>query len=428
MSLLLAALEAAVGPSHVLASGDLSAWELDWRKRWRGKALAVVRPGSTAEVVQVVQLCAAHGASIVPQGGNTGLVGGGTPRGHGMVVLSTRRLDLLGPVDVDARQVTLGAGATVAEAHAHAASCGLAYGVDLASRDSATIGGTVATNAGGVRVVRYGDTRAQVVGVEAVLSDGRIVSHLQGLPKDSAGYDLSGLLVGSEGTLGVVTAVRVRLVEPLPRQRFALLAGVADVETALRLMRSQPGLLAAEFVLGEAMQLVCSVTGLAFPLQHAWPFYVLLETADEPAVGDGVDDTVVDPRVWAYRERQTEAVGTLGIVHKLDVAVPAHRLQELLDGLPSAVAPHSVFAFGHLAEGNVHVEVVGAAPDDETPDEAVLRLVAGLGGTISAEHGVGVAKARWLSLSRSRDEIAAMRSVKAALDPAGLLNPGVLFT
>ncbi len=425
----MSALVDVVGVEHVLTDPDLTtSYTRDWTGRFVGSAAAVVRPADTAEVAQVLAHCLRLGIPVVPQGGNTGLVGGGTPRGDDMVVLSTRRLDGLGLVDVDARQVTLGAGVTVVRAHAHAHASGLAYGVDLASRESATIGGTVATNAGGVRVVRHGDTRAQVVGVEAVLTDGRVVSHLQGLPKDSAGYDLSGLLVGSEGTLAVVTAARMRLVEPLPRQRFALLAGVADVETALRLTRAQPRLLAAEFVLGHAMDLVCTATGLAFPLQQAWPFYVLLETADEPVVEAGVDDTVVDPRVWAYRERQTEAIATLGVVHKLDVAVPVHRLQKLLDGLASAVAPHDVFAFGHLAEGNVHVEVVGAAPDDERPDEAVLLLVAALGGTISAEHGVGVAKTRWLSLSRSPDEIAAMRSVKAALDPAGLLNPGVLFT
>ena len=424
---LAAALAGVVGPQHVITDADR--WESyaqDWTRRFSGQPAAVVRPSNTAEVAEVVSVCRRLRAPVVPQGGNTGLVGASTPRGQGMVVLSTRRLSELGPVDVDSRQVTVGAGATVAALQAHARAAQLDYGVDLASRDSATVGGTIATNAGGIRVVRHGDTRAQVVGVEAVLGDGRVISHLHGLPKDSAGYDLSGLLVGSEGTLGVVTRARVRLVDPLPRGRSTVLVGVRDVPAAVRMLRSQPQLLAAEFVVGDAMALVCDVTGLPFPLRSPWPLYVLLETAAELAL-DGDDDAVVDPRVWAYRERQTEAIATLGVVHKLDVAVPLGRLQDFLTALPETAAPFGVFAFGHLAEGNVHVEIVGAAPDDERPDEAVLRLAASLGGTISAEHGVGTAKARWLSLSRSAAEIDAMRAVKRALDPDGLLNPGVLF-
>jgi FAD/FMN-containing dehydrogenase len=274
-------------------------------------------------------------------------------------------------------------------------------------------------------VVVHGDSRAQLLGLQAVLPDGSVMDHLAGLPKDSAGYDLSGLLVGSEGTLGVITAARLRLVPPLPVDRTTALLGVASVPDAQALL-DQPGVLAAELVAGTSMELVCEVVGLPFPLARRWPFYVLVETAAAPVMASDVD-AVVDRRVWAYRERLTEAVATLGVVHKLDVAVPRHRLSELVDRLPDVWAPFDGFVFGHLAEANLHVEIVGAAPDDEDVDARVLGLVAQLGGTISAEHGVGRAKAKWLGLSRSDAELAAMRGIKSALDPLRVMNPGVLL-
>jgi FAD/FMN-containing dehydrogenase len=415
-----------VGDAHVLTAPDVTAgYGTDWTRRWSVTPRAVVRPGSTDEVAGVVRACADHGVGLVPQGGNTGLVGGSVPSREGLVVVSTTRLDRLGPVARQSRQVTAGAGVRVADLQRHAAAAGLAYGVDLASRDAATVGGTVATNAGGIRVVRHGDTRAQVLGVEAVLADGTVVSDLAGLPKDSAGYDLSGLLVGSEGTLGMVTAARLRLVEPLPVGRTTVLAGLRSVVDALGLL-DQPGLLAAEVVVGPAMDLVCSALGLPFPLGARWPVYVLLETVGTPRLAADTD-AAVDPRVWQYRERQTEAVATIGIVHKLDVAVPIDRLDELLAALPDAWAPYDGYVFGHLAEGNLHVEVAGAPPDDVEVDGRILRLVASMGGTVSAEHGVGTAKTEWLGLCRSPAQLAAMRRIKDALDPDHRMNPGVLL-
>lgn len=416
-----------VGDEHVLVDPDLTAaYCVDWTGRFHGRARAVVRPASTADVAAVLTTCADVGAPVVVQGGNTGLVGGGVPRGDQMVVLSTRRLRDRGAVDVSTRQVTVDAGVSLAELHRHCSGVGLAYGVDLAARDSATVGGTVATNAGGPRVVLNGDTRRQVRGVEAVLADGSVISHLAGLPKDSAGYDLTQLLVGSEGTLAVVTRVRFGLVEPLPDDRMTVLVGVDDVEAAISLARRQRGLLAAEFVMGAALDLVCDVTGLPFPLQRRWPVYLLLETAVDVRLDDTAD-AAVDRRLWAYRERQTEAIGTLGVVHKLDVGVPLNRLRAVLDALPDLVAPFAVYVFGHLLEGNLHVEVVGADPDDDQVDASVLGLVTAHGGTVSAEHGVGIAKAAYLGLSRSPAELAAMRAVKRALDPRSLLNPGVIL-
>src|SRR2546423_3672422 len=213
----------AIGPEAVLTDPDVVAgYETDWTGRFRGRARLVVRPASRDQVVSVLRLCSAAGAAVVPQGGNTGLVGGGVPR-DGEVVLSLARLDSLGPVDRLAGQVTVGAGATLSAVQRHAAAAGFEFAVDLAARDSATIGGMVNTNAGGLKVLRYGSMRAQVAGLEAVLADGRVISRLGGLPKDSTGYDLVGALVGSEGTLAVVTSVRLRLVALARRQVTALL-------------------------------------------------------------------------------------------------------------------------------------------------------------------------------------------------------------
>lgn len=424
-------LTTAVGAEHVLTTPELTAsYGTDWTRRFSGQARAVVRPAGAAEVARVVAGCAEHGCALVPQGGNTGLVGGSVPRGSGeQVVLSTRRLTRLSPVDLAAGQVTAEAGVTLAALQTHAARAGRAYGVDLAARDSATVGGTIATNAGGIRVVRYGDTRAQVLGLQAVLADGSVIEHLGGLVKDNTGYDLAGLLTGSEGTLGVVTAARLRL-WPRPGPCVVVLVGTESVQRALELL-PVAGLRAAELMFSDGIDLVCGVTGLVQPTRRRWPVYLLLEIDLTEAPGGPVlpDDVeaVSDDRLWAYRERHTEAISTLGVVHKLDVAVPIERLPAFCDAVRAATAPHRTFLFGHVGDGNVHVNVVAPPADAESVDDAVLRLTASYGGSIAAEHGVGVAKVRWLGLARSPTEIAAMRRIKTALDPGGLLNPGVIF-
>ena len=463
-----------VGGPQVLTDPELMArYVVDWTGRWRGSARFVARPATADQVAAVVVACAANGTPIIPQGGNTGLVGGGVPGPGGTgpgwtgpggtgpggtgrdlgapVVLSLARLEGIEPIDTASRQVTVAAGVTLGRLQLAAEQTGLAFGVDLTARDTATIGGMVATNAGGVRVLRYGPMRAQVVGVEAVLAGGQVISRLSGLEKDNVGYDLSGLLVGSEGTLGIVTRARLRLV-PRARARVTALLGVAGTAAAVELLANLdlPTLDAAEIFYADGVERVCAHAGLAPPFPAPSPAYLLLECAgpadptDELAEAlDGagpVTDTAVATdstgraALWAYRERHAETVAALagtGAPHKLDVSVPIARLAEfearvrarIEDVHPGAIA----MLWGHVGDGNLHVNVVGPQPDDEAVDDAVLRLAASLGGSISAEHGIGRAKLRWLSLVRSAAEVAALQAVKDALDPAHLLNPGVLL-
>jgi FAD/FMN-containing dehydrogenase len=445
---LLAAFGNVVGPGHVVSDpGLLAQYVVDWSGRFRGPARAVVRPATTGQVAGVLRICSEHGVPVVPQGGNTGLVGGSVPGPDGPlpIVLSLRRLDAVGDVDPLAGQVTVGAGVTLGDVRRHAARAGWAYGVDLAARDSATIGGTVATNAGGVHVIAYGMTRAQVVGIEAVLPDGTVVSHLAGLLKDNTGYDLGALLCGSEGTLGVITAVRLRLHRPPGRTTVALI-GCDSYASALDLMVSAvaPGtsLLAAEVIDEQGMELAGRLAAMAWPLEHRHALVVLLEVADGGDASGlvGLEDADVcvgldaseQARLWRFRESQGEAFSALGMTHKLDVSVPLPELARCADELRDLVASHpSVRAFGvfgHLADGNIHVEIHGPDADDESVDRAVFACIARYGGSISAEHGVGRAKAAELHLSRSTQEIGAMRALKDAWDPQGLMNPGVIFS
>jgi FAD/FMN-containing dehydrogenase len=445
MDVLLAELTVICGPEHVLTDPDVTAgYATDWTRRFRGPALCVIRPGDVDQVARALAACGRHGVPVVPQGGNTGLVGGGVPPAGGAVVLSARRLRRLEPVDPLAAQVTAGAGVTIAELRAHAARAGLEYGVDLAARDSATVGGTIATNAGGIQTIRYGPTRAQLVGLEAVLADGSVISRLGGIQADNTGYDLTQLLAGSEGTLGVITAARLRL-WPAEPPTLTVLAGVPDIEAAARLQAEIRSLLprvrAAEYFEAAGLALVRAHTGLPAPLARDYPAYLLADAAASDLDAERLvvlaqlqdaavaTDAQARAGVWAYRERHTESIGAAGIPHKLDVAVPLARLAAFRADLDSVIAKADARAivFGHIGAGNLHVNVLGPAPDDDSVDDAVLRLAAEHGGTISAEHGIGRAKAAVLHVSRSAAEIAAMRGVKSALDPAGILNPGVLF-
>ena len=315
-----------------------------------------------------------------------------------------------------------------------ASAGGWAYGVDLASRDSATVGGMIATNAGGTRVLRYGDTRAQVLGVEAVLGTGSVVSHLGGLVKDNTGYHLSGLLCGSEGTLAVVTEARLRLVPALTHRTVAVLAfpSVPDAVAASALLRrTLPTLEAVELFLSSGLELVRSVTGMPALFAGHHPAYLLVEVADlTDSTGalaeatnsvDHLAEAVVatEPsrraELWRYREAHTEAINTLGPPHKLDVTLPPGSLAEFIDRVPAtvhSVAPEArTWLFGHAGDGNVHVNVSGLAPDDDRVDDEIFRLVADFGGSISAEHGIGRLKAGELARRADPVELAAMRAL-----------------
>jgi FAD/FMN-containing dehydrogenase len=445
MNDLLAELGAIVGAGNVLTDPDVTGgYTTDWTRRFTGEARCVVRPADTGEVAAVVRACSAAGVPVVPQGGNTGLVGGGVPFSAAAVLVSLRRLHRLDPVDTVAAQVTAGAGVTIAELRAHAAAAGLEYGVDLASRDSATVGGTIATNAGGIQTIRYGHARAQLLGVEAVLADGSVISRLGGIQSDNTGYELAQLLAGSEGTLGIITAARLRLWRPDPVV-MTILAGLPSVDAAVSLFATVralvPGIRAAEYFEAAGLELVRSHTGLPEPLPASYPAYFLVditgtEDAAEqlgelPVLADSAVamDGAARSALWAYRERHTESISAAGVPHKLDMAFPLGRLagfRASLDGVLDKFDARGII-FGHIGAGNLHVNVLGPDPDDAAVDDAVLSLAAAHGGTISAEHGIGRAKAPVLHLSRSAAEIAAMRAVKSGLDPAGLLNPGVLL-
>ena len=442
-----------VGADHVLLGDDLTAgFSIDWTGRFRGRAACVVRPASTDHVARIVAACARTGTPLVPQGGNTGMVGGGVPL-HGEVVMHLGRLDHMEPVDRVSSQVTVGAGVTLARLHGHAAAAGLAFGVDLGPRESCTIGGMIATNAGGINVLRYGMMRQQVMGIEFVMGDGSVISHLSGLAKDNTGYDLAGLLVGSEGTLGVVCRARLRLVPATPERATALL-GVADfaaaVETATILRERLDHLVALEVMSADGVNLVCeellghrpSIEALAAPIvllvelaAGSDPLDELIEAVDglplvtEPALAGSPEQR---RRLWMIRERHAEAIARRGRPVKLDVSVPLPAMAAFVASvgrlLPSDLG---VIVFGHILDGNLHVNVTGVDESDETRtrrvEEIVLGEVVRVGGSVSAEHGIGAAKAEYLSWCRSPAEIAAFRAIKAGLDPASIMNPSVLL-
>lgn len=449
-------LQAIVGAPHVLLDDDATAGYLtDWTRRWTGAADAVVRPRTTDEVAAVVALCAEHSVDICAQGGNTGLVGGSVPPGmrtgnRPLIVLSTQRMTDIDDVDTVGRCVGAQAGATVDSLDRAASRHGLMFPVDLAARESATAGGIVATNAGGVRMIRHGNTRAQVLGIEAVLADGRVLRRWTSLVKDNVGYDLPGLLTGSEGTLAVITRVLFRLATP-PSSTSVLVAAIDRVDDAGALLGelARRGLVieAAEIMTDDGVALVHE-HGLRRPVTTPASYYVLIEvsgTGDvEPEVLDVlaassvVLDAVVEPgparALWAVREQHTESIArsTSTPVVKLDVSVPIRALSSLMTDVAALAEtfdhPCRPILFGHVGDGNIHVNLLDVPESDvEEVTGRVFGVVAALGGSISAEHGIGRAKVPFIGLGRSDVDLATMRAIKDALDPAGMLNPGVLF-
>lgn len=425
----------------------LTRYTSDWSGRYSGACLAVVAPRSTDDVVEVLQYCARQGIAIVPQGGNTGLVGGGTPA-QDEILFSTRRLRHLMAVDAEQGTVTAAAGITVQEVMDQAKKHNLRLGIDLASRSSATVGGIVATNAGGLRVVRFGHVRQQLLGMQAVLGDGTVLSQLGGLRKDNTGYNLAGLLCGSEGTLGVITGAVLQL-HPQPATTTVALFGFRTTAAAFAavgmLRQSACGLEAVEFMTGSGMSLVVDQVGLPLPGRHVDEAYLLVEctgTSGEEldslqrcergleASTVAVATTVAERRrLWAYREGHTDAIARLGIAHKLDVAVPQALLESFCSrvnaDLKSAFPEAITYLFGHVADGNIHVNVVGPPADSWMVSDIILRLAVECGGTISAEHGMGIAKRPWMKLVRDAQSLATYRRIKRALDPFDIMNPRV---
>ncbi|MEC5400012.1 FAD-binding oxidoreductase [Uliginosibacterium sp. H1] len=468
MSELLATLRDIVGEAHVLLDAhDRAPHEEDWRGRYRGRALCVVKPADTAGVAAVLGACHAAGVPVVPQGGNTGLVGGGVPHATGNeVVLSLSRLNRVLAVDADNLTMTVQAGCTLAAAQAAAAEAGFLFPLSLASEGSCQIGGNLATNAGGVHVLRYGNTRELTLGLEAVLPDGRVWDGLRGLRKDNTGYDLKHLFIGSEGTLGVITAAVLKLFPALHSRAVAWVA-LRDVAAAIELLRGLrtrcgERLTAFELVGREALGLVLQhIPGAQVPLSGGHDWHALVELADsdpgaplddllQTALASAMEAGVVSDAalaasdtqraaLWALRENISEAQKREGFSIKHDVAVPVGRIPAFLHdtdaALKSAFPGLRIVTFGHVGDGNLHYNMSRAQRQDndvfiaQTP--AVNRIVhdrvAAHGGSISAEHGLGQLKREEVLRYKSAVEMDLMRAVKAALDPRGLMNPGKLL-
>jgi FAD/FMN-containing dehydrogenase len=461
---LLDELRSAVGAAQVLIDGDLSAWEVDWRKRWHGRALAVVRPGSTAEVAAVVRACVAHHVPIVPQGGNTGLVGGGVPDATGtQVLLSLQRMNRVRTIDRANLTLTADAGCVLEKVQQAAAAEGLLFPLSLAAEGSCTIGGNLATNAGGTQVLRFGNARDLCLGLEVVTPQGEVWDGLSGLRKDNTGYDLRGLLIGSEGTLGVITAATLKLY-PQPAAvttAFASCASLADCVALLSLARSRlgAGLTGFEVMNRFSLDLVARhFPALPQPLPGArWS--VLLEQSDtegeaparsrfeallEGALESGtVDDAVVaeslaqSNALWHVRESIPLAQAEEGLNIKHDIALPVSAIPAFVDRTDAVLAAHTpgvrLVNFGHLGDGNLHYNVQAPEGTDgatflreqeHAVNGIVYDAVHACGGSISAEHGVGVLKRDELVHYKSPVALALMRQIKAALDPAGTMNPG----
>jgi FAD/FMN-containing dehydrogenase len=443
-------------------------WLTDWRGRFTGRALALASPASIAEVSGLVKLCAVHGVPIVPQGGNSGMSGGATPDPSGAaILLSLRRMNAVRAFDPAAREITCEAGVVLQTLHDLAAAQGLRFPLTLGGKGSATIGGLIATNAGGTQVLRHGSMRAQVLGLEAVLADGGVFDALAHLRKDNRGFDLKQLLIGSEGTLGIVTAASLRLL-PAIAARAVLWAGLADIRDARRL------LIHAEDLAGEALEgfevlprhsleaVLAHVPGTRSPLQgdHAWHALIeldadrasaerlstlaeeLLESAFEAGLIE--DATIAQSEAqaeafWLLREEIAPAERALGPAMQHDVSVPVARMAdfvaEAVAQVERAFSGTRAIAFGHLGDGNVHFHVLAPAGAQRGAWEAqegkqisafVHDLVTSWQGSISAEHGIGQLKVSELARLGDPVQLALMRQVKQALDPQGLLNPGKL--
>jgi FAD/FMN-containing dehydrogenase len=465
MTRLIEELRAIVGAQHVLDTGDLSPWEQDWRKRMRGKALAVVRPASAQEVARIVQACSAAGASIVPQGGNTGMVVGAVPDETGtQVVLNLTRMNAIRGIDAENLTMTVEAGCILQAVQEAAQAQGFLFPLSLAAEGSCTIGGNLSTNAGGTQVVRYGNARELCLGLEVVNARGEIWNGLTGLRKDNTGYDLRDLFIGAEGTLGIITAATLKLY-PLPSATLTAWAAVPSVEEAVRLLglahrELGPTLTGFEMMQQFPLRLVAKhFPQMRVPFHDQSPCCVLIENADheselharaqferllETAMEEGcVTDAVVAEnltqahQLWHIRESIPLAQAEEGLNIKHDISVPVSRIAEFCRDtdaeLRRAIPGVRLVNFGHLGDGNLHYNV--QAPEgadaaqflaewEERVNTIVYDAVDRAGGSISAEHGIGSLKVDKLPDYKAPPALSMMRAIKRALDPKGIMNPG----
>jgi len=460
---LLEELQAHVGSAYVLSDGDKSAFELDWRKRQHGKALYVVSPQTTQEVAMVVKSCLAHGVSIVPQGGNTGLVVGSIPDETGtQVVLSLKRMKKIRHLDASNLSLTVEAGCVLQTLQEVAHSHGLMFPLSLGSEGSCTIGGNLSTNAGGTQVLRFGNARELCLGLEVVTAQGEIWSGLSALRKDNTGYDLKDLFIGSEGTLGIITAATMKLF-PAPQSTLTALASTQDLEGCIRLLKLahehlSAGLTGFEVMNQFSLELVRTHFPQLAPPFEGSPWCVLVELSDPQdsshagsllenllsvALEQGViDDAIVaksmaeSKQLWHIRESITLAQAQEGLNIKHDISLPVSQIKSFVEhtdqALGELIEGVRLVNFGHLGDGNLHYNVQAPkgvdsktflAQYEERVNELVYEHVHRLGGSISAEHGIGSLKLKTLPHYKDPVALTLMRSIKGSLDPHNLMNP-----
>lgn len=455
----------AVGTSFVLTeAADTAAYLTDWRRRFTGKALAIVRPGSAVEAAAIVRLCNEYGVPIVPQGGNTGLVLGGVPDASGKaIVLSLTRMNRVLAVDTTNNTMTVEAGCVLAQVQSAAESADRLFPLSLAAEGSCTIGGNLATNAGGTAVLRYGNARELCLGLQVITPQGEVWDGLRGLRKDNTGYDLRDLYIGAEGTLGIITAATLKLF-PRPRAQITALASMRSPEAALRLLsiaqnRCGPALTGFELMSDFCLRLVAKhFSQMRLPFSESHAQYVLLELSDsesqehanaimEAVISDSIEAGAVEDAIiassiaqsralWSLREHIPLAQAEEGKNIKHDVSVPISSIADFIrttDTLLQQQFPGCrMVTFGHLGDGNLHYNV--SPPENISPEAFILQQEAinlivhdsahHFGGSISAEHGLGALKRQEVCRYKSEVEMALMRKIKQALDPAGLMNPG----
>ncbi|MEO1250794.1 MAG: FAD-binding oxidoreductase [Pseudomonadota bacterium] len=458
------AIAAIVGEKGVIGEADAAPYLSEWRSRWPGEAAMIIAPATTEEVSRVVQLCAEHKVAITPQGGNTGLVGGQIPFGP-EILLSTKRLRAVRDVSPLNNTMTLEAGLTLAEAQAIAAGEERLFPLSIGAEGTCQIGGVISTNAGGVNVLRYGNMRDLILGLEAVLPDGRIWNGLKRLRKDNTGYDLKQLFIGAEGTLGIVTAAVLKLF-PSPRDKVTALAGVSGPDKAVALLSHAQGATGGAATSFELMNRLCvelsaaHIPGVRDPMNAAHPAYALMEFSAgekghlresiEAMLADALEAGLIEDAViaenetqakalWHMRHSLSEAINHEGLGARHDVSVATSDIPAFLEKgetVVKGIAPEArIVAFGHIGDGNVHYDIVGAKgaqkdalePVRAQIESAVYDVISSFNGSISAEHGVGRHRRDSLAKVKPQVDLDMMRAIKTALDPHGIMNPGKML-